>query len=131
MVKKGRLRKLTAGYATWRWLSGVQSKEKQWFLGVLSRRNGYEAWMAHLTKGLQDPVFLRKFEATKDPWERSRLVGEKISQLRKSFLQLTEQQKSELAKEAEVELKAGLQLLVKDKKAIEELLALVDLPKAD
>jgi len=65
--------------------------EKQWFLGVLSNRSGYEAWMAHLTRGLQDPEFLLKFERTMDPWERSKLVGQEISELRKSFMTLTDE----------------------------------------
>ncbi|MEM1542880.1 MAG: hypothetical protein QXJ19_04365 [Candidatus Bathyarchaeia archaeon] len=131
MGGKGRgrgLQRLTAGWASWRWLSGVSSKEKQWFLGVISNRAGYEAWMAHLTKGLQDPEFLLKFERTTDPWERSRLVGEKISELRKSFMALSDEQRAELAKQAEVELKAGLEMMGKDKKTIQELLALVDPP---
>jgi predicted phage gp36 major capsid-like protein len=92
-------------------------------------RAGYQAWMAHLTKGLQDPVFLLKFEATIDPWERSKLVGQKISELRKSFRALTEEQREELAKQAEVELRTGLELMGKDKKTIQELIALVDPPK--
>ena len=92
-------------------------------------RGGYEAWMTHLTKGLRDRNFLLKFEATADPWERSKLVGQKISELRKSFRALTDEQRAELAKQAEVELRTGLELLVKDKKTIQELLALVDPPK--
>lgn len=126
---KGGIHKLTGGWASWRWLSGVSSKEKQWLLGTLMGRAGYQAWMAHLTKGLQDPVFLLKFEATIDPWERSKLVGQKISELRKSFRALTEEQREELAKQAEVELRTGLELMGKDKKTIQELIALVDPPK--
>ncbi|MEM1582867.1 MAG: hypothetical protein QXK89_10250 [Candidatus Bathyarchaeia archaeon] len=84
--------------------------------------------MAHLTKGLQDPEFLLKFERTSDPWERSRLVGERISGLRKSFMALSDEQRAELARQAEVELKAGLEMMGKDKKTIQELLALVDPP---
>ena len=127
MKSKG-IYKLTAGWASWRWLSGVSSKEKQWFLGVLSGRGGYEAWMAHLTKGFQDPEFLLKFERTTDPWERSKLVGQKISDLRKSFIALTDEQRAELAKQAEVEFRTGLEMMGKDKKTIQELLALVDPP---
>jgi hypothetical protein len=82
--------------------------------------------MAHLTKGLQDPEFLLKFERTTDPWERSKLVGQKISELRKSFMALTDEQRAELAKQAEVELRTGLEMMGKDKKTIQELLALVD-----
>jgi len=122
------IHKLTAGWASWRWLSGVSSKEKQWFLGTLRGRGGYEAWMAHLTEGLQNPDFLLKFEGTSDRWERSKLVGEKISELRKSFRAMTDEQMTELAKQAEVELKTGLQLMGKDKKTIQELISLVDPP---
>jgi hypothetical protein len=122
------IQKLTPGWASWRWLSGVSSKQKQWFLGTLMGRGGYEAWMAHLTRGLQDHSFLLSFEATTDPWERSRLVGQKISELRRSYRALTDEQRAELAKQAEIELKAGLELMGKDKKTIQELIALVDPP---
>ena len=122
------IHKLTAGWASWRWLSGVSAKEKHWFLGTLTGRGGYEAWMAHLTRGLQEPEFLLKFEGTSDPWERSKLVGQKISELRESFRAMTDDQMTELAKQAEVELKAGLELMGKDKKTIQELIALVDPP---
>jgi len=127
--KEGRgIYRLTAGWASWRWLSGVSSKEKQWFLGTLMGRGGYESWMTHLVKGLQDPNFLLKFEGTSDPWERSKLVGQKISELRKSFRALSEEQRIELSKQAEVEFKTGLEMMGKDKKTIQELIALVDPP---
>jgi hypothetical protein len=106
----------------------VSSKEKQWFLGTLNGRGGYESWMAHLTKGLQETDFLLKFEGTTDPWDRSKAVGQKISELRKSYRVLTEEQRVELAKQAEVELKTGLELLGRDKKTIQDLIALVDPP---
>lgn len=122
------IHRLTAGWASWRWLSGVSSKEKQWFLGTLRGRGGYQAWMAHLAKGLQKPDFLLKFEGTSDPWERSKLVGQKISQLRKTYRAMTNEQQTELAKQAEVELKTGLELMGKDKKTIQELIAMVDPP---
>lgn len=91
-------------------------------------RGGYEAWMAHLTQGLQQTKFLLKFEQTSDPWERSKLVGQKISELRKSYQTLTDEQRAELAKQTETELRTGLELIGKDKKAIQELIALVDPP---
>jgi hypothetical protein len=124
----GGIDKLTAGWASWRWLSGVSSKEKQWFLGTLNGRGGYEAWMAHLTRGLQDPDFLLKFEGATDPWDRSKLVGQKISELRRSFRALTQEQRDELAKQAEVEFKTGLEMLGRDRKTIQDLIALVDPP---
>jgi len=127
--KKGKgIHKLTAGWASWRWLSGVSSKEKQWFLGTLMGRGNYEAWMTHLARGLQNPDFLFKFEGTADPWERSKVVGQKISELRKSYKDISNEQKAEMAKQAEVELKTGLELMGKDKKTIQELIALVDPP---
>lgn len=121
---------LTAGWASWRWLSGISSKERQWFLGSLMGRGGYQAWMTHLTKGLQDSNFLLRFEATSDPWERSRLVGQRISDLRKTYKAMPENQRKELAKQAEVEMKAGLEIIGKDKKTIQELIELVDPPPA-
>jgi len=122
------LHKFTAGWASWRWLSGVSAKEKQWFLGTINGRGGYEGWMTHLTKGLQDPDFLSKFEGTSDPWEQSKLVGQRISQLRVSFRSMSEEQRVELAKMAEVELRTGLEIMGRDKKAIRELISLVDPP---
>jgi len=122
------IHKLTAGWASWRWLSGVSSKEKQWFLGTLMGRGGYEAWMIHLTKGIQETNFLLKFEAATDPWERSKLVGQRISELRKSYKTMNEEQRAELAKQAEIELKSGLELMGRDKKTIQELISLIDPP---
>jgi hypothetical protein len=122
------IEKLTAGWASWRWISGVSSKERQWFLGTLMGRGGYEAWMAHLTRGLQDSDFLLTFERTSDPWERSKLVGQKISELRKTYRTITVEQRAELAKQAEIELKTGLELMGRDKKTIQELISLVDPP---
>lgn len=79
-------------------------------------RGGYESWTANLVKGLQDP------------WERSKFVGQKISELRKSYIVLTDEQRAKLAKQAEVELRTGLEMMGKDKKTIRELIALVDPP---
>jgi len=119
LQKKSRgIHRLTAGWASWRWLSGVSSKEKQWFIGTLMRRGGYESWMTHFVKGLQDPEFLLKFEGTLEPWERSKLVGQKISELRRSYRALSEEQRAELAKQAEVELETGLEIIGRDKKTI-------------
>jgi len=69
-----------------------------------------------------------RFEAESDPWQRSKMVGQKISQLRKSFRELSNEQRAELAKTGEVEMMTGLQLLGKDKKLIQELVELVDPP---
>ena len=84
--------------------------------------------MTHLTRGLQDNDFLLKFEATSDPWERSKLVGQRISELRNSFKALTAEQRLELAKQGETELRTGLEMLGKDKATIQQLLELVDPP---
>lgn len=116
-TKRG-IHKFTAGWASWRWLSGVSAKEKQWFLGTLMGRGGYQSWMVYLARGLQDPDFLLKFEGTSDPWERSKIVGQKISELRKSYRAMSDEQRVELAKQAEVELRTGLELMGKDKKTI-------------
>jgi hypothetical protein len=124
----GGIYKLTAGWASWRWLSGVSAKEKQWFLGTLRGRGGYQSWMVHLARGLQDPDFLLKFESTIDPWDRSKLVGQKISELCKSFKAMPGDQRVELARQAEIELKTGLEMMGKDKKTIQDLITLVDPP---
>jgi len=86
--------------------------------------------MTHLTRGLQDTDFLLKFEATSDPWERSKLVGQKIGDLCRTFRAMSEDQRAELAKQAEVEMKTGLELLGRDKKVIQDLLSMVDPPPA-
>jgi hypothetical protein len=125
-----RINRLSGGWGSWRWLSGVSAKERHWFLGTLMGRDGYEAWMAHLAKGLQNSDFLLAFEGTSDPWERSRIVGQKISELRRTYRTLSAEQRTELAKQAEVELKTGLELMGKDKKTIQELISLVDPPAA-
>ena len=41
---------------------------------------------------------------------------------------MSEEQRVELAKQAEVELRAGLEIMGRDKKAIRELISLVDPP---
>jgi len=45
-----------------------------------------------------------------------------------SFRSLSEEQRVELAKQAETELRTGLEIMGRDKKAIQELIALVDPP---
>jgi hypothetical protein len=42
---------------------------------------------------------------------------------------LSEEQRAELAKQADVELNTGLELIVKDKKTIQELITLFDPPR--
>lgn len=47
----------------------------------------------------------------------------------KSYMALSEEQRAELAKQADVELNTGLELIVKDKKTIQELITLFDPPR--
>ena len=126
MVRK--LERLSAGWGSWRWLAGSSQKQKNWFLGIVNKREGFEAWMSYLTRGLQNVDFLLKFENESDPWQRSKIVGQKISELQKSFKQLSREQRIELAKSAETELKTGLELMGRDKKTIQDLIELVDPP---
>ena len=77
---------------------------------------------------MQDPKFLAAFETATDPWERSRIVGEKISELAKEYADLSSEQKAEFAKRAEVELKAGLEMLSGEKKRVFDLLKVVTDP---
>jgi hypothetical protein len=109
-------------------LAGVDSKQKQWFLGAVRGCGGFESWMTYLSQGLRNPEFLLAFEGTSDAWQRSRLVGEKISELRKGFVKLSDAERADLAKQGETELKAGLELLGRDKRTIQELIELVDPP---
>ena len=83
-----------------------------------------------MSQGLQEPQFLTRFESTNDPWKRSKLVGQKISELRKLYWALTDAQRRELSKQAEIELKTGLEMLSHDKKTILELLSLSADPPA-
>lgn len=122
------IRGFSAGWSGWRWLSGADAKQRQWFLGILEGRSGYLAWMAVLTRGLQDPEFLLKFESETDPWARSKMVGQKISEIRRTFATMTDDQRQELSRQGEVELKTGLELMGRDKKTVQELIAIVDPP---
>ena len=57
---------------------------------------------------------------------RSRLVGERIAEIRKSFKAMSEDERRELAKSSETELRTGLELSGRDKKIVQELVAIVD-----
>lgn len=124
------IRKFSGGWGTWRWLESIDAKQRSWFLGTLQGRGGYESWMTHLARGLQNSDFLLAFEGETDPWQRSKLVGQRISELRASYMKMSEAERVELAKNAETELRTGLELLGKDKKTIQDLIALVDPPTA-
>jgi hypothetical protein len=52
-----------------------------------------------LTKGLQDPEFLLKFGSETDPWTRSKMVGQKIGEILKTFATMTMSEKNFLDKE--------------------------------
>jgi len=82
--------------------------------------------MVTLADAFRSSDFLLKFESISDPWQRSRFVGEKISELRKSFARLTSEAKSELGKRGETELRSGMELLSRDKRQLMELLQAVD-----
>jgi len=130
MKSATKMEKLSAGYASWRWLSSINLKQREWFLGALRKRGGYEAWSVHLAKGLQDPQFLSQFESEPDGWLKSKLVGTRIAELSATFAKMSNEQRQELGKQGEVELRSGLALMNADKKVIQELLAIVDPPTA-
>ena len=78
------------------WLYAIGAQQPKWFLGSLANRNRFGAWVAFLARGLADPDFLLKFQTTSDVWERSKLVGMRISTIRKQFAELNDAQKEEL-----------------------------------
>jgi hypothetical protein len=49
------IQKVSSGWASWKWLSGIDAKQRMWFLGAVQGRHGFQAWMSHLVKGLQEP----------------------------------------------------------------------------
>ena len=122
------LQNMSAGKSTFRWLSKIARSQPDWFLGSLQGRDNFSAWMVFLADGFRNSDFLLKFESTSDPWVRSKLVGERISEVRKSFARLTPEAKIELGKRGETELRAGMDLLGKDKRAMMELLQAIDPP---
>jgi len=116
------IRRLTGGRMLARYLTGSLEKQEEWFRGVLGGREGYAAWVTHLSRGLRDSVFLEQFESITDRWKKSQFIGEKISSLKKSFRELSESQREELARESETEMKIGLQMLARDKGMLQQLL---------
>jgi hypothetical protein len=117
---------LSAGKTTYRWLSKIARSGPDWFLGSVQGRGNFAAWMVYLADGFRNVDFLLRFEGATDPWQRSRIVGEKVSELRKSFAKLSSEDKLELGKRGETELRSGMELLGRDKKAIADLLVAVD-----
>jgi len=76
---------ISPGKAMFNWLYAIGAQQPKWFLGSLANRNRFGAWIAFLARGLADPDFLLKFQATTDVWERSKLVGMRISTIRKQL----------------------------------------------
>jgi len=62
---------------------------------IVNLPEGCEAWISHLTKGLQDHAFQMKRKETTDS---SRLVSLKIRELRKSYTALSIEKRTEQAK---------------------------------
>lgn len=124
------LTKLSAGKALFNWLTNIQARPTAWSLGALSNRAGFGSWMVFLVKSLhKDQNFLAEIIGMSDPWERSRSIGMKISEIAKEFRKLSEQEKDDLAREAESELRSGMQLLAQDKARIVELISAADPPR--
>jgi len=119
------LQDLSAGKTTYRWPSKIARSGPDW-LGSVQGRGNFAGWTVYLADGFRNVDFLLRFEGATDPWQRSRIVGEKVSEMRKSFAKLTSEAKAELAKRSETELRSGMELLSKDKTAIMDLLVAVD-----
>lgn len=107
---------------------GAKQGEKNWFAGITTDRAGYESWVAWLARGLRETGFLERYDKAPDPWEKSKLVGKQISEIRRTFRELSPTQREELAHEAESKLRAGLKILSEDKKMIRELLEVAQDP---
>jgi hypothetical protein len=120
--------KVSPGKAMFNWLYAVGSQQPKWFLGSLQNRARFGAWIAFMARGLSDPDFLIKFQETSDVWERSKLVGQKISAIRKQFAELSEEQKEELGRTSEAEFRAGVSMLGKDKSLLMSLIQITDPP---
>src|SRR5437667_672674 len=119
---------VSPGKAMFNWLYAIGSQQPRWFLGSLENRAKFGAWIAFLARGLADPDFLLKFQGTSDVWERSKLVGMRISTIRKQFAELSDAQREELGRTSESEFKAGVQLLGRDKSLVMSLVQITDPP---
>ena len=119
---------ISPGKAMFNWLYAVGSQQPKWFLGSLENRAKFGAWIAFLAHGLADPDFLLKFQGTSDVWERSKLVGMRISTIRRQFAELSEAQKEELGRTSEAEFKAGVAMLGRDKALVMSLIQITDPP---
>ena len=119
---------VSPGKAMFNWLYAIGSQQPRWFLGSLENRAKFGAWIAFLARGLADPDFLLKFQGTSDVWERSKLVGMRISTIRKQFAELSDSQKEELGRTSEAEFKAGVAMLGRDKSLVMSLVQITDPP---
>ena len=119
---------ISPGKAMFNWLYAIGAQQPKWFLGSLTNRNRFGAWIAFLARGLADPDFLLKFQTTTDVWERSKLVGMRISTIRKQFAELSDSQKEELGRTSEAEFKAGVAMLGRDKSLVMSLVQITDPP---
>jgi len=119
---------ISPGKAMFNWLYSIGSQQPKWFLGSLENRAKFGAWIAFLARGLADPDFLLKFQETSDVWERSKMVGMRISTIRKQFAELSEAQKEELGRTSEAEFKAGVAMLGRDKSLVMSLIQITDPP---
>jgi len=119
---------VSPGKAMFNWLYAIGAQQPKWFLGSLANRNRFGAWIAFLARGLADPDFLLKFQTTTDVWERSKLVGMRISAIRKQFAELSDSQKEELGRTSEAEFKAGVAMLGRDKSLVMSLVQITDPP---
>jgi hypothetical protein len=131
MAKRKGIENISSGHSVYRWLTAIGSKQPAWFLGSIAGRSNFGSWIGFMAKKLANSDFLQKFQATNDPWEKSKLVGIRISEIRKEFAKLSKQEKDELGRESEVEFKAGIELLSKDKQALLQLIAITDPPIAE
>jgi hypothetical protein len=131
MAKRKGIENISSGHSVYRWLTAIGSKQPQWFLGSIAGRANFGAWIGFMAKKLATSDFLLKFQALNDPWEKSRLVGMKISEIRKDFAKLSKQEKDELGRESEVEFKAGVELLSKDKQTLMQLISISDPPLSE
>jgi len=128
MTKRKGLENISSGHSVYRWLTAIGAKQPAWFLGSIAGRSNFGAWINFMAKKLATSDFLLKFQAINDPWEKSRLVGMRISEIRKDFAKLSKQEKDELGRESEVEFKAGVELLSKDKQTLLQLISITDPP---
>ena len=119
---------ISPGKAMFNWLYAIGAQQPKWFLGSLANRNRFGAWIAFLARGLADPDFLLKFQGTSDVWERSKLVGMRISAIRKQFADLSDSQKEELGRTSEAEFKAGVAMQGRDKSLVMSLVQITDPP---